>query len=444
MASRCCDRVRGAVPTAEHLAPRSARQAGRSGTREQRGWLKSRFARRSAARPRSADSASWPSLIPLSALTLAALSVALPGAQTPERGKAEELRQRASQRIRALQREGDALAARERTLLGDLRRLEVERDLRNEEVQQADAELAATIRQVDDTNRQVEEFEKRLAAERPVLVARLVDTYKLGQPGYARLLLELDDVRAVGRAYRLVAGMAALDRRRVAEYQNTLASLRAARALLDVRTRVARSLQEAKSLAREAAERAVAERAAFIREIDARRDLTAKLVGELQQAQDRLQRMIAAMTLSPGSQPPVDPAVLPLHAFRGDLPWPATGRVTALFGEHRNPRFGTATVQNGIEIATPGGARATAVHGGRVAFADVFEGYGQLVILDHGNREFTLYGYLSTLSVSQGARVEAGQTVGTVGRAPDGTPGLYFELRIDAKPVDPVQWFKRD
>jgi septal ring factor EnvC (AmiA/AmiB activator) len=386
-----------------------------------------------------------PVLAPLWILALVALFAALPGAQTPERGQAEELRQRATQRIRALQREGDALAARERTLLGELRRLEIERDLRTEELQQADAELADTLRQVDDTNRQIEELEKRLAAERPVLVARLVDTYKLGQPGYARLLLEIDDVRLVGRAYRLVAGMAALDRRRVAEYQDTMASLRSARTLLDMRISVARSLQDAKRLAREAAERAVAERAALIKEIDGRRDLAARLVGELQQAQDRLQRMIAAMTLSPSAQPSlVDPVLLPLHAFRGDLPWPVTGRVTALFGEHRNPRFGTATLQNGIEIATASGARPSAVHGGRVAFADVFEGYGQLVILDHGNREFSLYGYLSTLSVSQGARVQAGQALGTVGRAPDGTPALYFELRIDAKPVDPVQWFRKN
>ena len=386
-----------------------------------------------------------PVLLPLRALTLVVLSAALAGAQTPERSQAEELRQRASQRIRALQREGDALAATERTLLGELRRLEIERDLRTEELQQADAELADTIRQVDDTNRRIEELDRRLSAQRPALVARLVDTYKLGQPGYARLLLELDDVRAVGRTYRLVAGMAAMDRRRVAEYQDTLASLRAARALLDVKISVARSLQETKRRAREAAERAVVERAALIREIDARRDLAARLVGELQQAQDRLQRMIAAMTLSPGAQPSlVDPVILPLHAFRGDLPWPVAGRVTALFGEHRNPRFGTATLQNGIEITTASNARASAVHGGRVAFADIFAGYGQLVILDHGNREFSLYGYLSALSVSQGARVEAGQTLGTVGRAPNGTPALYFELRIDAKPVDPVQWFKRD
>jgi septal ring factor EnvC (AmiA/AmiB activator) len=221
--------------------------------------------------------------------------------------------------------------------------------------------------------------------------------------------------------------------------------LRAARALLDVHTAVAKSLQDTRRQAREAATRAVAARAAFITEIDRRRDLAAQLVGELQQTQDRLQRMIAAMTLSPDAQPSgLDAALLPLHAFRGDLPWPVAGHVAAPFGEHRNPRFGTATVQNGIEIATGDGAVAAAVHDGRVAFADVFAGYGQLVILDHGNRAYSLYGYLSTLAVSQGARVEAGQALGTVGRAPDGAPALYFELRIDARPVDPVQWFRKN
>jgi murein hydrolase activator len=378
-------------------------------------------------------------------LALVVLSGPLPSAQTPARGQAEALRQRASERIRALQREGEELAVRERTLLGELRRLEIERDLRTEELQQADEELAATLREVEGTDRQIEELDLRLAAQRPALVARLIEAYKLGQPGYARLLLEIDDARSLGRAYRLVAAMAAMDRQRVVEYQDTLARLRVARALLGVQTAVAKSLQDTRRQAREAATRAVAARAALVREIDGRRDLAAQLVGELQQTQDRLQRMIAAMTLSPNAQPPgLDATLLPLRAFHGDLPWPVAGRVAAAFGEHRNPRFGTATVQNGIEIATGDGAVAAAVHDGRVAFADVFAGYGQLVILDHGNRAYSLYGYLSTLAVSQGARVEAGQALGTVGRAPDGAPALYFELRIDARPVDPVQWFRKN
>ena len=76
-----------------------------------------------------------------------------------------------------------------------------------------------------------------------------------------------------------------------------------------------------------------------------------------------------------------------------------------------------------------------AVHDGRVAFADVFTGLGQLVIVDHGGLAFSLYGYLGSIAVTKGPAVGArASVVGTAGRGPAGTPAVYFELRIDGKP----------
>ena len=83
-----------------------------------------------------------------------------------------------------------------------------------------------------------------------------------------------------------------------------------------------------------------------------------------------------------------------------------------------------------------------AVHDGRVAFADVFAGLGQLVIVDHGGLAFSLYGHLGTLDVTKGTTVGHGQRLGTAGPGPAGNSSVYFELRIDGKPVDPLQWLK--
>ena len=78
-----------------------------------------------------------------------------------------------------------------------------------------------------------------------------------------------------------------------------------------------------------------------------------------------------------------------------------------------------------------------------VAFADTFTGFGTLVIVDHGDKAYSLYGHLSDMSVKKGDHVEAASTVGLTGRNPSGNPSLYFELRVDAAPVDPLQWLKR-
>jgi septal ring factor EnvC (AmiA/AmiB activator) len=83
-----------------------------------------------------------------------------------------------------------------------------------------------------------------------------------------------------------------------------------------------------------------------------------------------------------------------------------------------------------------------AVHGGTIASAGPFSGFGNLVILDHGGNNFTLYGDLSSLAVTRGDVVEAGAELGRTGQGPGTATGLYFEVRIDGRPVDPLQWLK--
>ena len=140
----------------------------------------------------------------------------------------------------------------------------------------------------------------------------------------------------------------------------------------------------------------------------------------------------------------VSPAsALPIRPFRGDLEWPVTGPVVSAFGKALAGRFGTSIVRNGIEIAAPEGTPVRAVHGGTVAYAAPFAGFGLLAIVDHGGSAFTLYGHLAEVSVKQGTAVQRGAEVGKVGLVPAGDAGLYFELRIDGRPVDPLQWLRR-
>jgi len=83
-----------------------------------------------------------------------------------------------------------------------------------------------------------------------------------------------------------------------------------------------------------------------------------------------------------------------------------------------------------------------AVHGGVVAFAAPFSGFGTLVILDHGGGAFTIYGHLAEARVERGTRVSRAGVVGTVGLAPAGSAALYFEVRVDGRPADPLQWLR--
>jgi septal ring factor EnvC (AmiA/AmiB activator) len=298
--------------------------------------------------------------------------------------------------------------------------------------------VAVVTREMAETTTRVQALQAAIDRARPALEARMVEAYKLGRPGYLRLLLGVDEVKDVARASRLVAAMAQRDQRQVADYTAALARLDIARASLG---RQAGELKLLQAQAREAsaqADRAAAARASLVRQIDERRDFNARMTAELEGARDRLTKSFASLTVTSAG----DPTMLPLAPFRGALDWPAAGRVISRFGQQRDRRFGTTTEKNGVELATAEAAPVTAIHEGRVAFAGPFTGFGQLVIVDHGRLAYSLYGYLSTLAVIKGARVRGGQALGVAGRAPAGNSALYFELRIDGKPVDPLQWLK--
>jgi septal ring factor EnvC (AmiA/AmiB activator) len=119
-----------------------------------------------------------------------------------------------------------------------------------------------------------------------------------------------------------------------------------------------------------------------------------------------------------------------------------SGRVLTRFGPSRDSRFGTAIVRNGIEIAAKEGTPVKAVHGGVVAYAAPFAGFGTLVIVDHGGGAFTMYGHLGEVRVERGTRLPRQAVIGTVGVAPAGTEALYFEVRVDGRPADPLQWLR--
>ncbi|MBI3401386.1 MAG: peptidoglycan DD-metalloendopeptidase family protein [Acidobacteria bacterium] len=353
-------------------------------------------------------------------------------AQQTDRARTEALARRAGDRLQALQREADRLAAEERTLLGDLRKLEIDRQIKAEQYSRVDSEVQTIQADLAEATRQMTALEQSELAERPELRGRFVEIYKLGQARYMHLLLSAPDLARIGQAARTVAVLAKLDRERVANHQRTLAALKTIRAGLEDReTRLVAVRAEAQKAAA-ALDRAAQARTKLVRDIDRQRDLNAQLAGELQAAQQKLQLELRDLA---NGVPIADPAVLPLRPFRGDLEWPVAGRVQ----RHFNKR----SESNGMEIAAADGALAHAVHGGVVAFAGAFSGYGNLVILEHGKQTYSLYGDLLDMNVKKGDRVERGQVVGTAGPTPSGTTGLYFELRIDGQPSDPLQWLRK-
>jgi len=119
---------------------------------------------------------------------------------------------------------------------------------------------------------------------------------------------------------------------------------------------------------------------------------------------------------------------------KGKLPWPADGIVVTQFGNVVDPKYGTVTKSSGIDIATTSGRPVLAVDSGLVSFADVFIGYGRMVIIDHGSRMHSIYSKLTDVKVRVGATVAKGAVIGLSGDT------LHFEFRVGGRSVDPLEW----
>jgi len=137
-----------------------------------------------------------------------------------------------------------------------------------------------------------------------------------------------------------------------------------------------------------------------------------------------------------GASGPVDPSAVAagFQAAKGRLPFPITGR-----SEVKSARR-SSSEGSGLEMRAPLGTVVRAVYPGRVAFADDYADYGKTVIIDHGDRYYTVMGNLGTIDVRVGDELLASARVGTVG---DGGRGalLYFELRAGTTALDPAEWF---
>ena len=131
-----------------------------------------------------------------------------------------------------------------------------------------------------------------------------------------------------------------------------------------------------------------------------------KRLATLEEKARRLEHLVDVLAKQREGQP----VSADIRAVQGALSWPVQGSVIENFGRQRDPKFSTYTVSNGLKIAAMPGTGVRAIFQGTVLYSQWFKGYGNLIVVDHGNRVFSLYGNLKGPAVTAGERVAAGQT----------------------------------
>jgi septal ring factor EnvC (AmiA/AmiB activator) len=343
--------------------------------------------------------------------------------------------ERVRERRATLEKELAKLRGQEKGMLAELERLELELQLRGEELAEIQLTLKKARSELDATLARVQKLEAGLAASRPALAAHARALYKLGEMSYLRLLLSIDRPSDFFRGYRFVSLLAHRDSAAVAAFRADLASLSREKAELERRTRESLELRNRLAATRRELETQRARKTAVLTSLVEKKETNAAYLEELAEAEARLQQLLGGL----GGEP----VAVPMVVLRGSLPWPVEGRVRVGFGRRKHPRFETYTVHNGLDIEAAPDTPVRAVHEGRVVFADRFLGYGLMVVVDHGGKRHSLYADLQDVAVSPGQQVSAGTVLGATGGGSGQGPGLYFEMRYQGRAEDPLEWLKR-
>ena len=335
-----------------------------------------------------------------------------------------------------------------------------QRDALDAQMEEAEKQLSAAMAQVKQFNRdlasrqvsltkaqtQRDALEKRLKGERRVLASQLRAAYLVGQREQTKLLLSQQSALNVGR---MLTYYDYFTRSRTQRLASVVADSRAlAETIAQVKTEI-----EAFTLARTQQQQAVKDEQVVQRQ---RQALMANLMERLGDEQDQLKRLTAderdmakalelvrsTLTDLPVTTPKeAERDGTPARSFgqgRGRMGWPLRGGLIAKYGD---PKVGGKLAWKGLWIAADRGAAARASARGRVAYVGYMHRYGLIVIVEHEDAYFTLYGHLDEANAKAGDTVTAGQSLGTAGDSGghDRT-GVYFEVRKGTEPMDPRDW----
>ena len=335
----------------------------------------------------------------------------------------------------------------------DLGRQSQQRDLAQQALRKAERSESGVRRSLDAIDAEVREARQRLRflqgradetrAELSQHVASLEQelrrAYVVGRDDWLRAVLSQEDPAEIGRQLVYSSYLARQRSELTQAVRTDLDALDATRAALDEENQ-----RLVKAQARERDRLAELEvlrqdRSAALVKIDqgiatgsAKLDQMRAEMAELQTLVDELTRVLTSLPISDGE---------PFASSRGQLEWPVDGRIEQRFGQ---PRAGGRLRWDGVMLVADAGTDVRAVHHGRVIYADWLQGMGLLVIIEHGDGYLSLYGHNQDIIADVGEWVAPDAVIAHVGDSGGrATPGLYFEIRKDGKPVDPGAWVRK-
>lgn len=362
------------------------------------------------------------------------------GAAGQDPAASREQLEQVRQRIAGLQARMRKTAGERDTLSDQLRDAERQIGRVARRLRALGGQLETQRERLDELRRGEAKQRDRLDSERHELARQVRAAYAMGRQERLKILLNQQDPALVSRVLTYYDYVNRTRARRMGEIRRRLDDLRATREQIGQEEKRLEGLQQKELAAQQALERQQAARREILHALAAELRSQTDELERLRRDESQLQQLLADIEQALADIPDASPADEAFERRRGQLPWPASGVLEVRFG---SPRVGGLR-WDGVMIGAPEGREVHAVQHGRVAFADWLRGFGLLLIVDHGDGWMTLYGHNQSLFKEVGDWVETGEPLGLVGASGGReTAGVYFGIRHQGKPVNPVEWCQR-
>ncbi len=326
-----------------------------------------------------------------------------------------------------------------------LRVIDAELTQATNELNAIQAERVKVDNNITENERLLAEAQKRLEARESVFYKRVRDIYINGRLSYIDVIIGAKDFNDFANRVEILKRIIDADitlindikteREEITMRKQALEAARAKLVELENAARDKQKVIEQKRAERNVVlERAQNDRATAMQAIAELEASSAQISQMLKQRQAERAAAAAAAAQSGGATSDAG-----YVQGTGQLSWPVNGVITSPYGYRTHPIFGTTIYHSGIDIGADYGTPVHAADRGTIVYADWMSGYGNTIIIDHGNGMSTLYGHNESLAVSEGQTISKGQVVAYVGSTGNSTgPHCHFEVRINGDPVDPM------
>ncbi len=339
----------------------------------------------------------------------------------------------------------EAIQQKEVSVISQLNTLDQNLAKKEKEKKGLDQQLAVLAQKVQRANEDLHSLTQVISSQETFLEGRLVALYKFGDVSWPQVLFSSRSYADILSTQRYLAAVMEQDRQLIDDYRKRQDLVEHYRQQLREDERHLQQFRKKTEQKRVEIRKDRKEKGRLLDTVRDEKRVHVAAVKELETASiqlqgliDRLEKEIRAKARETPIRPPSGKG---FAVLRGKLIFPVEGRILSTFGKNENPKFNTFTVQKGIEIEAPLGTEIRAIYQGRVLYSDWFKGYGKILIMDHGEGYYTLFGYVSNLLKKVGDDVRAGEVVALVGDTGSlKGPCLYFEIRHRGKPLDPLEW----